>query len=438
MRRLILQSHVETICTTDDLRWHRALREDPSFPVKVLPAWRPDKAVNLEKPEFRAYLGTLSETAGKCWRCLSRASAIGTQSAISTLDKEKGKTVKEIQNVIQKKSLPVRVVQFEEERLLRSLIEPAFQAAVEQGRFAGSLAIFKPTGRGNLDAFERQSCLYTVVLRGKRDGAAYDEVFPISCVDRAVNPYRDFESFLVLARLPELEFVISNTTEAGIVLDQEDRFDAAPPAFFPGKLTRFLYEWYWYGKGTKESGLAMLPTELIERNGDRLRESGQMLDLVKRYSQCSPEKYVEGVLRESGMFGELEALPEFARLAAANLNAIREKGASVALNDLAKGGEPQRGEMGFPFPCGKQSRPVTRLPFAAWKAGSPSSNTAANWTGNKTDWFGAVGSFAQCRFGAGRAGALPLRAATAHIFRRLPAQGQENRCAQLSSGFCRW
>lgn len=69
VRRLILQSHVETICTTDDpaddLRWHRALREDPSFPVKVLPAWRPDKAVNLEKPEFRAYLRTLSETAGK-------------------------------------------------------------------------------------------------------------------------------------------------------------------------------------------------------------------------------------------------------------------------------------------------------------------------------------------------------------------------------------
>lgn len=158
--------------------------------------------------------------------------------------KKKAKNMRDIQDVMQKKHLPVKAVQFGEGRLLRGLIEPAFQAAVDQGRFAGSLAIVKPTGRGNLDAFERQSCLYTVVLRGKRDGAAYDEAFPISCVDRAVNPYRDFESFLALARLPELEFVISNTTEAGIVLDREDRFDAVPPASFPGKLTRFLYERY--------------------------------------------------------------------------------------------------------------------------------------------------------------------------------------------------
>ena len=66
--------------------------------------------------------------------------------------------MKHIQDVMQKKNLPVKAVQFGEGRLLRGLIEPAFQAAVDQGRFAGSLAIVKPTGRGNLDAFERQSC----------------------------------------------------------------------------------------------------------------------------------------------------------------------------------------------------------------------------------------------------------------------------------------
>lgn len=181
-------------------------------------------------------------------------------------------SMKEIQDVYTKKPLPVKVVQFGEGRLLRALIEPAFQKAVDAGRFAGSIAIVKPTGRGNLDVFQRQSCLYTVILRGKQGGNVTDEAFPITCVDRAVNPYRDFEEFLALARLPELEFVISNTTEAGIVLDPEDRFDAAPPSSFPGKLTRFLYERYRFGGGAKTCGLTILPTELIERNGDRLRD----------------------------------------------------------------------------------------------------------------------------------------------------------------------
>ena len=75
--------------------------------------------------------------------------------------------MKDIQDVMQKKHLPVKAVQFGEGRLLRGLIEPAFQAAADQGRFAGSLAIVKPTGRGNLDAFERRVLLYTVVLRRK-------------------------------------------------------------------------------------------------------------------------------------------------------------------------------------------------------------------------------------------------------------------------------
>ena len=180
--------------------------------------------------------------------------------------------MREIQEVYKTNRLPVRVVQFGEGRLLRALIEPIFQKAVDEGRFAGSVAIVKPTGRGNLDVFERQSCLYTVILRGKQAGKVSDEAYPVTCVDRAVNPYRDFESFLALARLPELSFVISNTTEAGIVLDREDRFDAAPPASFPGKLTRFLYERYRCTGGAKDAGLVMLPTELIERNGDRLRE----------------------------------------------------------------------------------------------------------------------------------------------------------------------
>ena len=67
-RGLILMSNVDTICTTDDpidsLEWHEKLAQDPSFPVTVLPAWRPDKAMNLEKETFPDYLGKLESASG--------------------------------------------------------------------------------------------------------------------------------------------------------------------------------------------------------------------------------------------------------------------------------------------------------------------------------------------------------------------------------------
>ena len=71
-RNLICQSGVTLICTTDDpaddLRWHKVLRDDPSFEVQVLPAWRPDKAMNIEKPDYAAYIRKLEEAACRAIR----------------------------------------------------------------------------------------------------------------------------------------------------------------------------------------------------------------------------------------------------------------------------------------------------------------------------------------------------------------------------------
>ncbi len=68
VRNLIRKSNVTLICTTDDpvddLRWHQVIKEDASFEVKVLPAWRPDKAMNIEKPEYPDYLEKLSNVSG--------------------------------------------------------------------------------------------------------------------------------------------------------------------------------------------------------------------------------------------------------------------------------------------------------------------------------------------------------------------------------------
>ncbi|MCR5585360.1 MAG: glucuronate isomerase [Lachnospiraceae bacterium] len=68
VRNIIKMSNVDTICTTDDpadtLEWHKLIKEDKTFDVKVLPAWRPDKAMNLEKPDYKDYLAKLEKASG--------------------------------------------------------------------------------------------------------------------------------------------------------------------------------------------------------------------------------------------------------------------------------------------------------------------------------------------------------------------------------------
>lgn len=67
VRSLIKTSGVTLLCTTDDpvddLRWHKMIKDDPEFDVQVLPAWRPDKAMNIEKPEFTEYIKALADAA---------------------------------------------------------------------------------------------------------------------------------------------------------------------------------------------------------------------------------------------------------------------------------------------------------------------------------------------------------------------------------------
>lgn len=177
---------------------------------------------------------------------------------------------------------PIRVVQFGEGKLLRGLVDPILQAAVDAGRLDGSVAIVKPRAHGSLDVFERQGCRFAAVLRGRRDGRVVEETHPVSCVACAVHPHRDFPAFLALARLESLQVVISNTTEAGIALDPGDRFGDEPPVSFPGKLTRFLFERFRAFGGDQARGLILLPTELVEQNGDRLR--GCVLALARRWA----------------------------------------------------------------------------------------------------------------------------------------------------------
>lgn len=167
---------------------------------------------------------------------------------------------------------PVRVVQFGEGNFLRAFVDEMLDIANEQGRFNGSIVLVKPIPFGNLDMFHEQDCRYTVILRGMENGQMVENARLITSVSDAVDAYGEYEKYAALARVPSLRFVVSNTTEAGIVLDENDRLEMCPPNSYPGKLTKFLFERAQAFDFAQDKGLIILPVELIDDNGIALEK----------------------------------------------------------------------------------------------------------------------------------------------------------------------
>ena len=174
-------------------------------------------------------------------------------------------------NMIQKTERPIKVIQFGEGNFLRAFVDYMIDVANEAGVFDGSIAIVKPISFGSLEMFEKQDNLYTVVLRGKENGETVNDSRIVTSVSKVMDCKDDYEDYMALAKLETLRFVVSNTTEAGIVLDKNDSMDGLP-ATYPGKLTKFLYERYLAFDGDMNKGLIILPVELIENNGGKLKE----------------------------------------------------------------------------------------------------------------------------------------------------------------------
>ena len=170
-----------------------------------------------------------------------------------------------------RRTYPIRVLQFGEGNFLRAFVDYMLDIANEKGVFGGSIAVAKPISFGNLERFAKQDNLYTVILRGKEKGEVINSHRLITSVSKTLDCAEDYEEFMALAALDTLRFVVSNTTEAGIVLDRNDHFDGLP-ATYPGKLTKFLYARYQAVQGAADKGLIILPVELIENNGKKLRE----------------------------------------------------------------------------------------------------------------------------------------------------------------------
>ena len=174
--------------------------------------------------------------------------------------------------IIQKQERPIKVLQFGEGNFLRAFVDYMIDVANESGDFDGDVVMVKPTATGSLERFIGQDCIYTVQLRGIVDGKARKTNRIVSSVADAVHPYKDYEKYNDYAKLDSLRFVVSNTTEAGIVYDENDRFEDCPPNSFPGKLTKFLFTRFTEFSGDMTKGLVMLPVELIDDNGLHLKE----------------------------------------------------------------------------------------------------------------------------------------------------------------------
>ena len=174
-------------------------------------------------------------------------------------------------NMIQKTERPIKVIQFGEGNFLRAFVDYMIDVANEAGVFDGSIAIVKPISFGSLEMFNKQDNLYTVVLRGKENGETVNDSRIVTSVSKVMDCKDDYEDYMALAKLETLRFVVSNTTEAGIVLDKNDSMEGLPTTY-PGKLTKFLYERFVAFDGNANKGLIILPVELIENNGGKLKE----------------------------------------------------------------------------------------------------------------------------------------------------------------------
>ncbi len=156
-----------------------------------------------------------------------------------------------------------RFIQFGEGGFLRGFADWMIQRINEKSEFEGSVVVVQPIEQGMCDMLSAQNCNYTHIIRGE-EGVERDVIDVIS---RCVNPYRDFSAYLALAEQSELRFIISNTTEAGIVFRPEDKESDCPPVSFPAKLTLLLKRRFDLGL----DGFVLLPCELIDRNGDNLK-----------------------------------------------------------------------------------------------------------------------------------------------------------------------
>ena len=165
-----------------------------------------------------------------------------------------------------------KIIQFGEGNFLRAFIDWIIWKTNQKTDFDASVVIVQPIEKGLVDRLNEQDGLYHLNLQGLDEGQPVNSVEMIDVVSRGLSPYADFQGYLKLAEQPQIRFVISNTTEAGIAFDPACKFTDEPASSYPGKLVQLLYHRYEFFKGAADKGLIIFPCELIFENGKHLKE----------------------------------------------------------------------------------------------------------------------------------------------------------------------
>lgn len=182
--------------------------------------------------------------------------------------------------------LPEKILQFGTGVLLRGLPDYYVNEANKQGVFNGRIVVVKSTAQNRADDFKQQNGLYTLCLRGWQGGKATSKDVINSSISRVIDSVSNWPAVLEAAANPEMKIVFSNTTEVGIVLDEDDLLqEGTAPRSFPGKLLAFLLKRFELFGGDPEKGMIIIPTELITDNGSTLRKICLELARINGLSQ---------------------------------------------------------------------------------------------------------------------------------------------------------
>lgn len=173
---------------------------------------------------------------------------------------------------VQANKYPERIIQFGEGNFLRAFADWIIFNMNQKAGFNSSVVIVQPLEIGMVNMLNEQDGLYHVNLQGLQNGKEVDSIQLIDVVSRGLNPYAQYDEFLKLAEIPEMRFVISNTTEAGIAFDPSCKLEDAPAKSYPGKLTQLLFNRFNVFNGAMDKGLIIFPCELIFDNGKVLKK----------------------------------------------------------------------------------------------------------------------------------------------------------------------
>ncbi|MFY0685751.1 MAG: tagaturonate reductase [Cyclobacteriaceae bacterium] len=177
-------------------------------------------------------------------------------------------------NTTDKPSLPIKVLQFGEGNFLRAFADWMIDVMNEKLDYDHGVAIVQPIDRGMTDMLRDQDSLYHQLGRGLRKGEAVTDTRLVKCVQQSIDPFKDLDSYKSVVLGDELKIVISNTTEAGIVYKDEPQPSSNELAeTFPGKVTQLLFKRFNHFNGDITKGLVFIPVELIEKNGEKLKEA---------------------------------------------------------------------------------------------------------------------------------------------------------------------